>query len=64
MYALQKKAVIKLIKKKVCDKKYMSNWRPISLLNFDVKLISKTLEERLKNVLPEIISSNQNGYKK
>ena len=64
MYALQKKAVIKLIKKKVFDKKYMSNWRPISLLNFDVKLISKTLEERLKNVLPEIISSNQNGYKK
>ena len=64
MYALQKKAVIKLIKKKVCDKRYMSNWRPISLLNFDVKLISKTLEERLKNVLPEIISSSQNGYKK
>ena len=64
MYALQKKAVIKLIKKKVCDKRYMSNWQPISLLNCDVKLISKTLEERLKNVLPEIISSNQNGYKK
>ena len=30
----------------------------------DVKLISKSSEERLKNVLPEIISSNQNAYVK
>ena len=60
----QKQAVIKLIEKKGRDKRYIQNWRPISLLNVDVKLISKALAERLKNVLPEIISSNQNPYVK
>ena len=58
--ASQKQAVIKLIEKG-CDKRYIQNWQPISLLNVDVKLISKALAERLKNVLPEIISSNQNA---
>ena len=43
---------------------YIRNWRPISLLNVDVKLISKALAERLENVLPEIISPNQNAYVK
>ena len=61
---MQKQAVIKLIKKKGRYKKYIQNWRPISLLNVDVKLISKALAERLKNVLPKIISPNQNAYVK
>ena len=62
--ASQKQAVIKLIEKKGRDKRYIQNWRPISLLNVDVKLISKALAERLKNVLPEMISPNQNAYVK
>ena len=62
--ASQKQAVIKLIEKKGRDKGYIQNWRPIFLLNVDVKLISKALTERLKNVLPEIISPNQNAYVK
>ena len=62
--ASQKQAVIKLIEKKGRDKRYIKNWRSISLLNVDVKLISKALAERLKNVLPEIISPNQNAYVK
>ena len=41
---------------------YMQNWQPILLLNVDVKLVSKTLAERVKNALHEIISSNQNAY--
>ena len=40
----------------------IKNWRPISLLNVDTKLISKALSERLKNVLPDIISENQTAY--
>ena len=46
----QKQAVIELIEKKDRDKKFIKNWRPISLLNIDTKVISKVLAERLKNV--------------
>ena len=55
----QKQAVIKLIEKKDRDKKFIKNWRPISLLNIDTKLISKVLAERLKNVLSSLTSSDQ-----
>ena len=61
---LQKQAVTKLIGKKRCDKKFIQNWQPFSILNVDVKLISKALTERLKNVLSERISPNQNAYVK
>ena len=35
----QRKAVIKLIEKKERDKRFIKNWRPISLLNVDCKII-------------------------
>ena len=56
----QKQALIK----KDRDKKLIKNWRPISLLNIDTKLNSKVLAERLKNVLPSLISSDQTAYVK
>ena len=51
----QKQSVIKINGKKGSDK-YIKNWRPISLLKIGIKLISKVLAERLKNVLPEVIN--------
>ena len=60
----QKQAVIKLIGKKGRDKKFIKNWRPISLLNINTKLISKVLGERQKNALPSLISSDQTAYVK
>ena len=38
------------------------NWRPISLLNVDTKIISKVLSGHIKEVLPSLISSNQTAY--
>ena len=52
------------MEKKRRDRRFIQNWRPISLLKVDVKLISKALAECLKNALPKIISSNQNAYVK
>ena len=34
----QKQAIIKLIEKKGKDKRYIGNWRPISLINVDAKI--------------------------
>ena len=54
----QKQAVIKLTEKNDRDKKLIKNWGAISLLNTNSKLISKVLAERLKNILPSLISSD------
>ena len=44
----QRQAIIKLIEKKDRDERFIKNWRPISLLNVDSKIISKALSEKLK----------------
>ena len=46
------------------DREMLRNWRPITLLIIDYKLISKCFSERLKSVLPNIIHTDQKGYVK
>ena len=58
----QKQAVIKLIGKKDRDKRLIKNWRPISLLHIDAKLISKVLAKIIKKQLPQLIPSIQTAY--
>ena len=40
----------------------LMNSRPISLVNLDLKIISKAFASRLKTVLTSIISSKQTAY--
>ena len=58
----QRQAVITLAEKKGKDKRYIKNWRPISLLNVDAKIISKVMANRLKKVSGTLISSDQTAY--
>ena len=58
----QRQAVIKLLEKKGKDKRFISNWRPISLINFDTKILAKCLAKRMKEVLPKIIKNDQTAY--
>ena len=64
MSCSQKQAVITLVEKKGKDRSFLENWRPISLVNVDAKIISKVLATRIKNVLPSIIHHNQSGFVK
>ena len=45
--------------KKDRDKTLFTNWGPISLLNVDLKIISKAFSSRLKTVLTSIMPSEQ-----
>ena len=37
----QRQAIIKLLEKMDKDRRFIRNWRPISLLNIDVKILNK-----------------------
>ena len=58
----QRQAIIKLIEKKDRDKRYIKNWRPIPLLNVDIKILFKALAKKFKKVLPYLISAQQTAY--
>ena len=60
----QKQAVITLIEKKDRDKRIIKNWRPISLINVNVKMASKSLALRVQDVIRELVHSDQTTYVK
>ncbi len=60
----QKCGVITLIHKNGKNRLYLKNWRLVSLLNADYKIIAKLLAMWLQVVLPSIINDDQSGYLK
>ena len=54
-------SVVKLIYKKNGEIFLLTNYRPISLINVDVKILTKILANRLKFVLPSIIHASQSA---
>ena len=49
----QRRGIITLLHKKN-EPELLKNWRPISLLCVDYKLLTQVLAERLKNVIPHV----------
>jgi hypothetical protein len=60
----QKTGVITLSPKKDKVRQYLKNWRPITLLTVDYKLIAKTMALRLEKIMPKYINETQFGYVK
>ena len=59
-----RRGVICLIPKKYKDLDYIKNWRPLTLLNTDYKILSKVLAIRLKLCLDKLVNRDQTGFMK
>ena len=57
-----RQGVITIIPKSGRDILLVRNWRPISLLCCDYKVISKVISNRIRKVLDTIIHTDQNGF--
>ena len=60
----QRRGIITCLPKGEKPRQFLKNWRPITLLNVDYKILSACLANRMKEILPSIISSSQKGFLK
>ena len=54
--------LISLLPKGKKDPNFLKNWRPLTLLNLDYKILAKVLALRLKLVVPDLIGPQQTGF--
>ena len=57
-----RQAVITVLHKSGKDASFVKNYRPISLLNTDYKIMTKSLANRMNTTLTNIISRDQTGF--
>ena len=62
MYKSARRGVISLIPKRGKNALLLSSWRPICLLNNDLKIVTKMVTNRIKPYLYEVIGTQQTGY--
>jgi len=60
----QKRGIIKLIPKKSEELYYITNWRPLTLLNCDYKVTTKMIANRLKTHLHKLINNDQTAFER
>ena len=60
----QRNGIITLLPKKGKDPLYIKNYRPITLLTVDYKIIAKCLANRLKKRMETLINPDQSGFLK
>ena len=54
--------IMKALPSEKIERWFLENWRPISVVNVDTKIMTKAIVSRIKNVLPDVIHPNQTGY--
>ena len=62
LFPSAKKGIWSLIPKKDKDPTQITNWRPITLMNADHKILAKVIANRLKPVMQYLIQDQQTGY--
>ena len=60
----QRRALLTLLPKPDKDLRYLTNWRPLSLLNTDYKILTKVLSSRLQSVIKPLVNEDQVGFLK
>ena len=60
----QRRGIITLLPKEDGSLLDLHNWRPITLLNVDLKIAAKAIAKRLETVLPNLIHPDQTGFVK
>ena len=60
----QRRGIITLLPKEDGSLLDLHNWRPITLLNVDLKIAAKAIAKRLESVLPNLIHPDQTGFVK
>ena len=60
----QRRGIITLLPKGDGSLLDLHNWRPITLLNVDLKIAAKAIAKRLETVLPNLIHPDQTGFVK
>ena len=63
----QREGLITLLLKQDADGQYkdptlLNNWRPLSLLCCDVRILSKVISLRMRNVIASLINKDQSGF--
>ena len=58
----QRCGIIKLVPKKYSEPHFIKNWRPLSLLNCDYKIVAKAIANQIKSVISKLINNNQTGF--
>ena len=48
--------------KKDKDKRFLRNWRPVSLINVDAKIASKAIALKIKKVIGNLVHCDQTAY--
>ena len=60
----QRRGLITLSPKKNKPANFLKNWRPITLLNCDYKIATKSIASRMRKVKPRIINHDQTSFLK
>ena len=59
-----RRGIISLMEKKGKEPLDTSNWRPLTLMNVDYRIVAKILARRMVLILPSLIHTDQTGFMK